>query len=93
MRSKFLIWLKSRLNKISKPKSITMFNAAAEMDKLEDNLPSEKPDHKKVSLNEILLIARPILVVASNLFFLPRKAREILKSLIAAIDMIEQPGE
>lgn len=66
---------------------------AAEMDKLEDSLqPAEKVKAKQ-SLGDVLIIAKPIIKMASTLFFLPRNAREILKALVKLIDSYEKGKE
>lgn len=82
--------VKKNVTKFRTNKSKTMFNAAAEMDKLEDTISEAHADHKGKTLNEILIIAKPIIEVASNLFFIPRKAREILKTLLLLISAMEK---
>lgn len=75
---------KLKVTSITKTKD--MFSQLTdELDKLEVHAETHSEGIKGKSLEDILIIAEPILVTCSTLFFVPKKARDILKALLKAI--------
>ena len=77
---------------MSKEKTLTFEEVNAHVEKHMTAANAHALTGTAPNLCSIYLIARPILVLASQAFFLPQKWREIITVFIAAIDMLCPQG-